>query len=241
MTDAHRAGGAPGRPGRRLRRLEGQLTAGVVAAALAIALTGTSLVLTASPEERAVAVASLAGSARAHAVTQGSGLIGAQVPERPTSFAFPPRRLVIPEIGVDAPVTGTGLLPDRTLEVPEDTDLVGWYDRFPLPGDPGVSVLLGHVDSRTGPGVFVRLPELEPGDLVQVERHDRRVATYEVTAVDWYAKDGFPTARVFTDDRDEVLRIITCGGTFDRTERTYLENVVVTAVPVVAAPPDAAT
>lgn len=240
MTDVDRAGGVPGRPGRRLRRVEHHVAAGVVAAALAIALTGTGLVATATPEERAVAVASLAGSAPAHAVTDGDGLIGAQVPERPTSFAFPPRRLVIPGIGVDAPVSATGLLADRTLEVPEDTDLVGWYDGFASPGDPGVSVLLGHVDSRTGPGVFVRLPELAPGDRVQVERHDRRVVTYEVTAVDWYAKDGFPTTRVFTDDRDEVLRIITCGGTFDRAARTYLENVVVTAVPVTGAPPDAA-
>jgi sortase (surface protein transpeptidase) len=145
---------------------------------------------------------------------------------------FPPRRLRIPAIGVDAPVDAMGLLPDRTVEVPADIDLVGWYDRLAQPGDPGVTVAVGHIDGREGPGVFVELEQLGPGDRVEMDRGDRETVVYEVVEVTSYPKDDFPTRAVFDDPRDEVLQLITCGGSFDTQARSYTENIVATAVPI---------
>jgi hypothetical protein len=80
-----------------------------------------------------------------------------------------PARLRLASIGVDAPVTRLGTLPDGSVEVPSRWEDVGWYGGGPRPGEPGPAVLLGHVDSKAGPAVFARLGELQPGDVVEVE------------------------------------------------------------------------
>ena len=74
-----------------------------------------------------------------------------------------PVRLQIPAIGVSTPLVKLGRLPDGSLEVPKDWDTAGWYDGGPRPGQPGPAVILGHVDSKTGPAVFYRLRALRPG------------------------------------------------------------------------------
>ncbi|MTV26592.1 class F sortase [Nitriliruptoraceae bacterium ZYF776] len=247
MAPDHDDGDGDVRAARPRRRAPAAAAVGT--AALALALGGTSLVAAAPADERAAALAALRGDPVA-AVLGGSPSAVARppvVPARPdgptaaarvtsTDAEAPrvarPQRLRIPAIAVDAPVDGVGLLPDRTLEVPDDTSLVGWYDRFPRPGEAGVSVLVGHVDSRSGPGVFVDLATLTPGDDVEVVTRDDEVVRYRVTAVDRHRKVGFPTREVFGDDRDEVLRLITCGGAFDPAAGGYVDNVVVTALPV---------
>jgi sortase (surface protein transpeptidase) len=88
---------------------------------------------------------------------------------------------------------------------------------------------VGHIDSRTGPGVFFRLPELRPGDQVYVTRADGTLARFRVTAVQTYPKDHFPTQAVYGPVPDAELRLITCGGVFDRSRGSYLSNVVVFA------------
>ncbi len=42
-------------------------------------------------------------------------------------------------------------------------------------------------------------------------------------------KDAFPTERVYGDIDHAGLRLITCGGSFDRAARSYRDNVVVYA------------
>lgn len=230
--------------------------------ALAIGLGGTVLVLDAPAIDRAEVhaalrtdpVGTLAAALTGDTVV-GSGVTVAEAsapPAFPTdgsasgeagapgdaaarpvhSTGFSPRSLAAPAIGLTTDVFTTGNTPDGNLEVPSDPQQVGWFRGLAEPGDPGVSVLLGHVDSREGPGVFWRLDELAPGDLVEVERSDGRVVRYEVERVEFHAKDAFPASDVYTSSRDEVLRLITCGGEFDRDRRTYEENVVVTALPV---------
>lgn len=91
-------------------------------------------------------------------------------------------------------------------------------------------MLLGHVDSRSGPAVFYRLRELRPGDVVEVGRADGTLARYAVTRSEQVAKDRFPTFAVFGATRDDVLRLVTCSGTFDRGARSYTDNLVVHTV-----------
>jgi sortase (surface protein transpeptidase) len=139
-----------------------------------------------------------------------------------------PVALDVPSIGVHS---GT-LVPlevgtDGVLPAPADHALPGWHTRGPAPGQLGPAVIAGHVDGPSGPAVFYRLGDLAVGDLVQVTRRDGTIATFEVDAVERYAKDAFPTSRVYgnTTDRAE-LRLITCGGEFDRTTGHYVDNVV---------------
>ena len=137
--------------------------------------------------------------------------------------------LTVPAIGVRAAVVDLGLNPDGTLQVPASTTVAGWYTGSPRPGAIGSAVIAGHVDSRSGPAVFFWLRTIRPGERVYVGRADGTMAVFTVTSVRMYAKDEFPAAAVYGPVPDAELRLITCGGTFDESLRTYLSNVVVYA------------
>jgi sortase (surface protein transpeptidase) len=140
-----------------------------------------------------------------------------------------PSRLAIPSIGVRTKVIRLGLNPDRTLEVPTDYSVAGWYALGPKPGETGAAVIVGHVDSKKGPAVFYRLGEVAPGDLLRVASPIRDALRFRVYAVREYPKAAFPTALVYRQTAKPELRLITCGGPFDTATGHYLDNVVVFA------------
>jgi sortase (surface protein transpeptidase) len=135
----------------------------------------------------------------------------------------------IPSIDVETSMIELGLLPDGSLEAPEDFDVAGWYAAGPEPGEPGPSVIAGHVDSQHGPAVFYRLRELQPGAEVKVQAEDGTSVDFRVERIEMHPKDAFPTEAVYADTPGPTLRLITCGGEFDRDEGSYRDNVVVFA------------
>ena len=149
----------------------------------------------------------------------------------PVLPAADPVGLTIPSIGVASDVLEPLVVgADGVLPAPADYALPGWYTGGPNPGQLGPAVIAGHVDGPDGPAVFYRLGELAPGAAVDVARADGTVARFVVDAVERYAKAAFPTSRVYgnTTDRAE-LRLITCGGAFDRSAGHYVDNIVVFA------------
>ena len=150
----------------------------------------------------------------------------------------PPRAVRVDRLGIAGDLVGLRTGPDGVLQVPEDADRPGWYRQGVVPGDLGPAVVVGHVDSYEGAGVFFRLRELVPGDRVSIERIDGSVIDFEVYGIEAVRKDGFPTARVYGPTEGPELRLITCGGSFDRAARSYTENVVAYARLV---PPPAAS
>ncbi|HTZ91281.1 MAG TPA: class F sortase [Streptosporangiaceae bacterium] len=142
----------------------------------------------------------------------------------------PPTALDIPAIGVETRLIRLGLTRAGTLQVPSSTAVAGWYTGSPRPGATGAAVIAGHIDSYLGPGVFFRLRELKPGNLIYVRRRHGTLAVFKVTAVRTFLKKKFPTADVYGPVPDAQLRLITCGGTFDYSTGHYLSNVIVFAV-----------
>ncbi len=122
-----------------------------------------------------------------------------------------------------------GLLPDGPLEVPTDYQQAGWYTGGVTPGEVGTAVIAGHVDSHHGPAVFFGLAALRADDRVQVPRADGSTATFVVYSSEQFAKDQFPTRAVYGATSEAELRLITCGGDFDRVTGHYRDNVVVFA------------
>jgi sortase (surface protein transpeptidase) len=171
----------------------------------------------------------------------------AQLPARPSPIPTPSGRtalpaslataqqaarpvwLSVPAIGLRTSLINLGVNKNGTLQVPASTAVAGWYTGSPRPGAVGAAVIAGHVDSRTGPGIFFWLRALRPGDRVYVGRADGTMAVFTVTGVRMFAKDQFPTAAVYGPVPDAELRLITCGGIFDRSLGSYLSNVVVFA------------
>lgn len=137
----------------------------------------------------------------------------------------------IPNIGVSSPLLKLGLQSDGTVEVPEmrQADQAGWYRYSPTPGEKGPAVIIGHVDSKTGPAVFFELGSLKKNDRVKVERADGQVAIFSVDEVAAYDKENFPTSKVYGDIDHAGLRLITCGGTYDQESGGYQANTVVFA------------
>lgn len=155
-------------------------------------------------------------------------------PTGPVAPALPrsaPTRLSIPAIGVNAPFTPLHLDSSGRLGVPpeDNTNLVGWYAEGPTPGERGNAIVAGHVDTTTGPAVFLFLSLLKPGSTADITRADGTVATFRVDSVHTYPKDAFPDQLVYGDTKDAELRLITCGGTYDRGKHDYRSNVVVFA------------
>ena len=149
----------------------------------------------------------------------------------PTPVAAPVS-LTIPLIGVRTQLITLGLTSTGALQVPSTTSVAGWYTGSPRPGAIGPAIIVGHIDSFTGPGVFYRLSELKAGDRVYVKRADGTLVEFRVTSVQTYLKDQFPTEDVYGPVPDPELRLITCGGAFDAATGHYLNNIVVYATEV---------
>lgn len=136
--------------------------------------------------------------------------------------------LEIPSIEVSTSLVSLGLNEDRTMQVPSNFSQAGWYRYGPVPGRPGPAVIAGHVDSRSGPAVFYRLSELEAGDEVHVHAADG-TTTFVVQRIEQHPKDAFPHAQVYGETPGPELRLITCGGVFDRSQRAHRDNLIVYA------------
>ena len=141
-----------------------------------------------------------------------------------------PVEVRIGDIGLSAPILSVGVDENNQFDVPE-ADTVGWYEHSSLPGQGGATVLAAHVDYGGQPGAFFNLEDLRPGDPLQVVLTDGSVLEYRVTFSTEYQKTELPAEELFRKTGDSVLQLITCGGTFDPENRSYLANVVVTAVP----------
>jgi sortase (surface protein transpeptidase) len=142
-----------------------------------------------------------------------------------------PVRLEIPQLGLSAPFTRLQLDRSGVLVPPpgDNPNLVGWYGNGVTPGERGPAIVAGHVDTRTGPAVFLLLRMLDAGNIVDITRADGTIAAFFVDDVETYSKAGFPNRAVYGDTPDAQLRLITCGGQYDRTRGGYLSNVVVFA------------
>ncbi|MFC6022521.1 class F sortase [Plantactinospora solaniradicis] len=158
---------------------------------------------------------------------------GAPAPPRkfPVLDSSPPVGIGIRALGLTAPVHPVGVAGDGTIEVPasDRRDEAGWYSQSPTPGQYGPAVIVGHVDTRTGPAVFHDLAGLRPGSKIEVNREDRSVAVFEVNSVKRFNKSQLPVERVYGDFSRPSLRLITCGGRWVGGSTGYADNVVVFA------------
>ncbi len=131
-----------------------------------------------------------------------------------------------PAVGLSANVVPVGKAQDGSMELPA-FGTAGWYERSARPGAAGSSVLVGHVDSYSGPDVFYALKDLQPGDEVRVGRSDGTIVTYVVEGQEQVDKDELPVDRIFDWPSEPALRLVTCGGEFDRTTKSYESNIIV--------------
>lgn len=143
-----------------------------------------------------------------------------------------PASVAIPALDIESPLIRLGLEADTgALQVPGDHAVAGWYADGPYPGEANgpPAVIVGHVDSLTGPAVFYRLREIERDTEIHVTRADGSTAVFRVVDAHQYSKAALPAAEVYARRQPAELILITCTGQFDEQTRSYLDNFVVTA------------
>lgn len=155
---------------------------------------------------------------------------GELIIEGPTTTRSLPVALSVPSLGIETTFeTRLGLTTSGAHEVPTSYEEVGWYEFSPTPGELGPAVVLGHVDSKDGPGVFYALGQLKRGDTIVIDREDGSVLTFEVTLLQRTDQETFPTQEVYGDINHAGLRLITCSGVYDKETLRYSHNLIVYA------------
>ncbi|MGA9309164.1 MAG: class F sortase [Pseudonocardiaceae bacterium] len=200
--------------------------------AVLLGLGGASMVGYALEHQEVAPQPSLAAAGPQSAHPTAPSLRAAPV-RTPVLPASTPTSIHIPAIKVSSPVNSVGLNPDHTMEVPQPGphyNQAAWYRYSPTPGEIGPAVIIGHIDSaKEGPSVFFRLGALKAGQQIEVGRADGTTATFQVDSVASFSKHSFPTHTVYGDTDFAALRLITCGGSFDRSTGNYVDNIVVFA------------
>jgi sortase (surface protein transpeptidase) len=141
-----------------------------------------------------------------------------------------PTVLEIPVLSLTSEIINLGLDDKGGLETPPlFSNLVGWYDQSPTPGELGPSIIVGHVDTYKGPSIFWDLVKLDVGDEIKTRRQDGTVVYFKVTEVTQFEQSNFPSGKVYSNLDYAGLRLITCGGNFNHQTGKYNKNTVVFA------------
>lgn len=139
-----------------------------------------------------------------------------------------PHTVVIPELGVRAPVVGI-TAPGGTLTPPADAQTLGWWSDGARPGSMrGSALVTGHTVSSGG-GALDDLEQLSAGDDVRV-RTAHGAVDYVVRQVSVYRKATLAQHAevLFSQTVPGRLVLVTCE---DWDGEKYLSNVVVIAEP----------
>jgi sortase (surface protein transpeptidase) len=140
-----------------------------------------------------------------------------------------PVRVVIPAIGVDARIVELGLNPDRTMQVPTTLADAGWFAPGPEPGEQGAAVIVGHLNGKSGPGVFARLSKLRRGAVITVRLRGGATVRFVARSMLRVRKSGFPTNRVYARTARPTLRVVTCAGKLNPVTGHHPDNYIVFA------------
>lgn len=149
-----------------------------------------------------------------------------------------PYKVVVKKISLWALVEQIGIRRDGRVETPpyDTAEKAFWYRNSVTPGEEGPSVFFGHVDSKDKIAAFFYVSKIRPGNQIEVVRQDKSTAIFEVTSVEQFAKHSFPTTRVYGHTDEPTLRLVTCGGKYDKKTQSYADNIVVFATMVGSRP-----
>lgn len=141
-----------------------------------------------------------------------------------------PKKLRISKINVDAYVQKVGVDQNRQVSVPNNIHITGWFTQSVKPGEAGLAIIDGHLDGYKNDGVFILLQDLAEGDTFSLERGDGKTLRYQVISAKQLAT-AEAAAELFSQDPrvKSQLNLITCGGNFDQSKRSYDKRVIVSA------------
>jgi hypothetical protein len=160
--------------------------------------------------------------------------VNADISANQPALSIPPTRVQVDDLGIDVPVTPTGLATDGAMGLDPDPAIAAWYQYGPSPSSgEGATVIAAHVDSLIYDlGPFAALANADAGQQVVVTTSDGLDHRYLIESVQLIDKVAVPWDQIFDRSGTARLILVTCGGEFDYDTRHYLGSVIVTATPV---------
>jgi len=167
-------------------------------------------------------------------VTSASGQASFLASEK----ALTPVAIQIPTTGVDASVVPEPVEADGALVIPVP-HLVGWDEDGPAPGQPGATLLAGHIDDFGVPGAFLRLDAVPLGATVTVDTAGGGMFRYRVVERLVQPQSALVSSHLLQATGAPRLVLMSCGGVYDPTVHLYEDNIVIVAEQLSSSPPPA--
>ena len=210
------------------------------ALSLALISVGTVLIIAAGVLLALVATGVISNNSGNSELRTVVGFGGLQTPTpgpTPTpSSQFPPgdgapiATLVIPSVGINAPVVVKGVDANGVMQAPDNAYSTVWYNFSAKPGFDGNAVFAGHVDYiHVGEAVFWHLKDVNQGDIIEVHLQDGTVYRYGVTLKQQYDSSTAPVSDIVGPTPKQSVTLITCSGTFNSATHQYDKRLVVRA------------
>ncbi len=139
-----------------------------------------------------------------------------------------PRQIILPTIGAQGYIQKIGLDQHQAVAVPTNIHVAGWFVGQTRPGEPGLSLIGGHVQGRYQPGIFKNLTKIKPGDTFRIELGDHSIRQFQVTRVSKLNLTDTAQQMLLQDKTiTHQLNLITCGGNYDAKTKQYDQRVLV--------------
>lgn len=141
-----------------------------------------------------------------------------------------PKKIIIPKIGVDNFIQQVGMNEKKEVAAPTNIYLAGWYNKSVRPGQKGLSVIDGHLDGYTKPGIFNKLGNLSAGDEYEIEFGSGEKKKFRVLKVE-NADTDKAVGILFSQNLrvKSQLNLITCSGNYDKKQQAYDKRTVVSS------------
>ena len=163
---------------------------------------------------------------------QNSAFPTLTIPPLPVTWetSITPVQLQIPSLYIDAPIESVGITATGAMDVPRTIENVAWFSLGVVPGETGTAVISGHYGWRDQKAsVFDHLQQVQIGSLIHITSANGTVVTFKVHGVKTYAWNADAQEIFIATDGKSHLNLITCAGTWDAKNKTYLKRLVVFA------------
>lgn len=140
-----------------------------------------------------------------------------------------PRRIIIPNLEVNAIIQPVGTTSAGDMEVPVDPSIAGWFSQRAVPGEKGLSIINGHLLSGAEhEGIFSNLNQLSVGSIFQIEMGDYSKKDFIVTA-NYKVTNAEAQELLYKQIYISQLNLITCTGQYLKTQETFDHRQIVVA------------
>lgn len=139
-----------------------------------------------------------------------------------------PKRINLPTIDTSGYIQSVGIDQNGDIAVPSNVLMAGWYVSSSRPGDAGLSIITGHRDGVLKGGVFRYIGNLKKGDVFEIEYGDSSLKYFKVVEVRSVSiEEAYDLLYEQREGIKEQLNLISCSGTYDKTEATYDQRIIV--------------